>query len=131
MRIALVSEGRGVRIEQIYADHSNRLKSLANEARREVVSTKLTPYSKSANKVYKHEVNSLKAKLNEAEKNAPLERQAQVVAGRLYAQKKRAIQTWRRMNRGRSRDKHLTEARLRTGAGKTRLGSESCSYHRP
>ena len=31
----LVSEGRGVRIEQIYADHSNRLKSLANEARRE------------------------------------------------------------------------------------------------
>ena len=120
----LISKGVGTRIESVYADHSNRLKSLANEARREVVNTKLTPYSKSANKVYKHEVNSLKAKLNEAEKNAPLERQAQVVAGRLYAQKKRANPEMEKDEQRKIKGQALAEARLRTGAGKTRLGGE-------
>ena len=121
----IVSEGRGTRIEQIYADHSNRLKSLGNEARREVVNTKLIPYSPSANKVYKHEVNSLKAKLNNAEKNSPLERQAQVVAGRIYAQKKRANPGMEKDEQRKIKGQALTEARLRTGAGKTRLGSKN------
>ena len=121
---SLVSEGRGTRIEQIYADHSNRLKSLANEARREVVRTKLTPYSPSANKVYKHEVNSLKAKLNEAEKNSPLERQAQVVAGRIYSQLKRANPEMDKDEQRKIKGQALNEARLRTGAGKTRLGGK-------
>ena len=125
----LISKGVGTRIESVYADHSNRLKSLANEARREVVNTKLTPYSKSANRVYKHEVNSLKAKLNEAEKNAPLERQAQVVAGRLYAQKKRANPEMEKDEQRKIKGQALTEARLRTGAGKTRLGSTECAYY--
>lgn len=120
----LISKGAGTRIETLYADHSNRLKALANEARREVVNTKPIPYSKSANKVYKHEVNSLKAKLNEAEKNAPLERQAQVVAGRLYAQKKRANPEMQKDEQRKIKGQALTEARLRTGAGKTRLGSK-------
>jgi len=120
----LVSEGRGVRIEQIYADHSNRLKALANEARREVVRTKPIPYSPSANRVYKHEVNSLKAKLNEAEKNSPLERQAQVVAGRIYSQLKRANPEMEKDEQRKIKGQALNEARLRTGAGKTRLGSK-------
>jgi hypothetical protein len=40
---SLVSEGRGTRAEQLYADHSNRLKALANESRKELISTKLPP----------------------------------------------------------------------------------------
>ena len=121
----LVSKGRGTAVEQIYADHSNRLKAMANEARRELVNTKLIPYSPSANKVYKHEANSLKAKLNDAEKNSPLERQAQRVANQIYAQKKRANPEMEKDEQRKIKGQALTEARLRTGAGKTRLGSKN------
>jgi len=117
----LVSQGRGVRIEQVYADHSNRLKALANESRKELVSTKLIPYSPSANKVYKHEVNELKAKLNVAEKNSPRERQAQVVANRIVAQKKRANPDMEKDEEKKVKGQALKEARLRTGAGKERI----------
>jgi DNA-binding CsgD family transcriptional regulator len=121
---SLVSEGRGTRIEQIYADHSNRLKAMANEARKEMVNTKLTPYSPSAKKVYSHEVESLNAKLRRAQKNSPLERQAQVIANRTFAQKKRANPDMERDEEKKIKGQALTEARLRTGAGKIRLGSK-------
>ena len=117
----LVSEGRGTRIESIYADHSNRLKALANEARKEMVNVKLTPYSQSAKKVYRHEVDSLESKLNLAEKNAPLERQAQVVAQKVVSQRRRANPDMQADELKKIRGQALTEARLRTGAGKTRI----------
>jgi len=118
---SLVSEGRGTRIEQIYADHSNRLKALANETRREVVRTKLTPYSKSANKAYRHEVKELEAKLDIALKNSPLERQAQSVANRIVAQTKRANPDMDDDEKKKLKGRALTEARLSTGAGKQRI----------
>lgn len=117
----LVSEGRGTRIEQIYADHSNRLKSMANEARREAIRVKLTPYSPSAKEVYSHEAVSLKSKLHIAEKNAPLERQAQVVAQKIVSQKKRANPDMERDEERKLKGQALREARLRTGAGKQRI----------
>jgi DNA-binding CsgD family transcriptional regulator len=117
----LVSSGRGTRIEQIYADHSNRLKAMANEARKEMVNVKLTPYSPSAAKTYAHEVAGLKAKLNLAERNAPLERQAQVVANRIVAQKKRANPDMEKDEERKIKGQALKEARLRTGAGKERI----------
>jgi len=120
----LVSEGRGTRIEQIYADHSNRLKALANDARKEMVNTKTIPYSPSAKKVYAHEVASLDAKLRRAQKNSPLERQAQVVANHIFAQKKRANPDMEKDEERKIKGQALTEARLRTGAGKIRLGSK-------
>ena len=49
--------------EIIYADHSNRLKAMANGARKETVHIKATPISPSANKVYANEVISINAKL--------------------------------------------------------------------
>jgi len=120
----LVSEGRGTRIEQIYADHSNRLKALANEARKEMVNTENVPYQPSAAKVYKHEVDSLRAKLDRAERNAPLERQAQVVAGKIFADRKRANPGMEKDEERKIKGQALNEARLRTGAGKVRLGSK-------
>jgi DNA-binding CsgD family transcriptional regulator len=117
----LVSEGRGTRIEQIYAEHSNRLKALANESRKEMVNVKLTPYSPSAKKVYSHEVDSLNAKLNKALKNAPLERQAQVVANRMVAQRKRANPDMDRDEEKKVKGQALREARIRTGAKKDRI----------
>jgi len=117
----LVSEGRGTRIEQIYADHSNRLKAMANEARKEMVNTELTKYSPSAKKTYSHEVASLNAKLNKAQKNAPLERQAQVLAGKTIAAKKRANPDMQADELKKIKGQALTEARLRTGAKKERI----------
>lgn len=112
------------RIEHVYADHSNRLKSLANEARRELVTTKNIPRNKSASKQYADAVASLDAKLRIAEKNAPLERQAQVVAGSIYAQIKRANPDMEKDEERKIKGQALAEARLRTGSSKTRLGSE-------
>jgi hypothetical protein len=86
-----------------------------------MVNTKLTPYSPSAKKVYSHEVESLNAKLRRAQKNSPLERQAQVVANRIVAQKKRANPDMDRDEERKIKGQALTEARLRTGAGKERI----------
>lgn len=118
---SLVSEGRGRRIEQVYAEHSNKLKALANEARKEMVNTQTKPYSKSAKAVYSEEVKSLNAKLNEALKNAPRERQAQVVAGQIVAQRVRANPNMERADKKKIKGQALTEARLRTGANKTKI----------
>lgn len=117
----LVSKGQGTEVEKTYALHSNRLKGMANEARREAVTTKLTPYSPSAKKVYANEVNSLKGQLNVALKNSPLERQAQVVAGSIVSQKKKANPDMDGADLKKIEGQALAEARLRTGAGKTRI----------
>ncbi|QGZ17297.1 helix-turn-helix DNA-binding domain protein [Arthrobacter phage Giantsbane] len=67
-------------MENLYADHANRLKALANTARKEEYHTPPAPWSNSAKKAYSKEVDSLNAKLETALRNAPLERQAQVFA---------------------------------------------------
>lgn len=72
--------------EQIYANFANRLKALANEARKMERLTMPDKYSPSAKKAYALEVDSLNKKLYLAELNRPLERKAQL----LMAQKLRA-----------------------------------------
>ena len=70
----------GMPIENIYAEHSNSLKALANAARKEALTTENLKLSPSASKTYHAEVASLTSKLNIAIKNKPLERQAQLAA---------------------------------------------------
>lgn len=111
----------GTRIESIYADHSNRLKQLANDARKEAVSTKSTPYSPSAKRTYADEVASLDAKLRIAERNAPLERQAQLLANAIYGQKKQSNPDMEPSEQKKVKARALEEARIRTGAKKTRI----------
>jgi len=72
----LVSKNKNP-MELLYADYANDMKSLANTARKEMVSTKKIPYSATAKKTYQKEVDSLNSKLNDALKNAPRERAAQ------------------------------------------------------
>jgi len=72
--------------ETIYANFANRLKSLANEARKQERLTPPSKYSPSAKKAYALEVDSLNKKLYLAELNRPLERKAQL----LMAQKLRS-----------------------------------------
>ena len=66
--------------EEIYADYINKLKALSNRARKEMISTGRLQRNASASQAYQEEVNSLRAKLNVAAKNAPREREAQRVA---------------------------------------------------
>lgn len=70
----------GTQQENLYADYANKLKALANKARKESLAIKSVPADPNAKKVYAKEVASLEAKLTEALKNSPRERQAQILA---------------------------------------------------
>lgn len=72
--------GPGFPQEEAYADYANKMKSLANAARKELISTGRLKYDKQAASDHKKEVDSLKDKLVEAERNAPREREAQRLA---------------------------------------------------
>lgn len=111
----------GTTIEKVYADHSNRLKALANKARRTAVNTKSTPYSPAAKVAYGSQVSSLRAKLNRAEKNRPLERQAQLLANAIVQAKKDANPNMDPSDLKKIQGLALAEARARTGAGKQRI----------
>lgn len=79
-------------MEIIYADYANSMKALANQARKEMLSTGNLKYDSNAAKVYKKEVDSLMARLNEAEKNSVRERQALRLANAEVKAKKKAAE---------------------------------------
>lgn len=114
----LTSGVSGTPIENVYADHANKLKALANTARKSMVDTKSTPYSESARKVYEPEVARLKAALNTALMNKPRERQAQVIANATVAAKKAANPGMTEAEIKKLNSQALKAARERTGADK-------------
>lgn len=107
--------------EALYADHANRLKALANSARKEAVNTKAIEYSPSAKIAYASEVASLSSKLNLAIKNKPLERQAQLIANAVVRAKKEANPQMDSDTRKKIESQALAQARERTGAKKQRI----------
>lgn len=64
-------------MEMLYADYANSMKTLANQARVEMLNTGKIKYSATAKSTYKKEVESLEVKLNTSKLNAPRERAAQ------------------------------------------------------
>ena len=78
----------GTAQENAYADYSNKMKALANEARKSYVSTGRLKKSTSAAETYREEVDSLEGKLDKAARNAPRERQAQAIANSVVKAKK-------------------------------------------
>ena len=88
-KLAEVTDARklssGTPIEEVYAAHSNAMKALGNQARLESLKTGGLNYSPSAAKTYAQEVARLDAALNVARKNAPLERQAQLIANSIVS----------------------------------------------
>ena len=111
----------GTPIEKVYADHSNKLKSLANQARKTAVNTAPKPYSPAAKKVYENEVSSLRAKLDIAKRNAPLERQAQLIANTVVRAKRDANPDMEPSDVKKIQGLALEEARARIGARKQRI----------
>lgn len=102
--------------EEAYAHYANYMKSLANQARKEMLYTGRAKYSASAKDAYRKEVDDLMAQYNEAQKNRPRERKAQLLA----SNKVKAIQ---QANPGLDKDElkkvkntALKEARLKVGA---------------
>lgn len=114
---SLISD-RNTLIENVYADHANKMKSLANQARKEYLATKSTPYSESARKVYAKEVSDLNAKLRIAQMNAPRERQAQLLANTMISARKQANPDMDRDDLKKEKALALTDARERVGAKK-------------
>lgn len=78
----------GTAQENAYADYSNKMKALANEARKSYITTGRLKKNASAADTYREEVDSLEAKLDKAARNAPRERQAQAIANSVVKAKK-------------------------------------------
>jgi len=108
----------GTRIETLYADHSNRLKQLAAEARVEAHNTPMPKRSPSARKVYASEVAALSEDLTTAKSNAPLERRANLLTDEVMRAKKAADPDMSNASYTKQRYQVLAEMRRRTGAKK-------------
>lgn len=108
----------GTPMEKIYAEHSNRMKALGNQARKELLATPNIQTSPSAKKAYAKEVNSLNASLDIALRNAPLERQAQLLASANVQARRRANPDMDDEEFKKLKRLSLIEARNRVGAGK-------------
>lgn len=125
---SLVSDP-GTPIEHVYATYGNKLKALANEARKEMVNTKSMHASPSAKTVYAKEVAHLKAQLNEAQKNAPLERQAQIVGASIVKAKVASNPGMDKDDLKKVTAQALSEARARVGAKKATVTISDSEWH--
>lgn len=108
----------GTKQEEAYASYANKLKLLGNQARKDYISTPSTKYSESARKTYSKEVDSLNVKLNDALKNKPYERKAQVLANIIFKSKLADNPAMDSDDIKKVKTQSLTEARSRTGASK-------------
>jgi DNA-binding CsgD family transcriptional regulator len=104
--------------ERAYATYANEMKSLANRARKEMLSTGKIAYSASAKETYQEEVDHLMAQLNVALRNAPRERQAQVIANATVAAKKQGNPDMTRSEIKKASQQALTAARTTVGASR-------------
>lgn len=111
----------GTPIEGLYAEHSNKLKALANQARKDSLKVPTIKKSASASRTYAKEVESLKIKLDKALYNAPLERKAQILGNAVLKQKLSANPNLTKEQVKKLKGQALTEARLRVGAKKERV----------
>jgi len=114
----LVSKDGGTPIEHIYAEHSNRLRSLANQARKEWYVTGGLKYDNQAAKTYAPQVKRLNDALNVAKKNRPKERQAQLIAHAIYRAKLESNPHLDDADKKKERGRALTQARAQVGAKK-------------
>lgn len=111
----------GSKIEAIYARYANGCKSLANEARKEWLNTPTPRVNKEAKARYSAEIASLNSKLNTALKNAPYERQAQLLAGARVKAQIEANGEMSATEKKKLRGKAIGPARDAVGASKTRI----------
>lgn len=109
--------------ELLYRDYANKMKSMANDARKEWLAVPKMEMNPDAKKEYKAEVDSLNKKYIDAKKNAPRERQAQIIATQIINSRlddnpdKAQDKEWVKRIKGQA----LIGARSRAGAQKKRV----------
>lgn len=108
-------------IEQAYATYANHMKALANQARKESLSVPSQKYDPSAKKQYAKEVKELDEALIKAKKNAPRERQAQLLATSRINAILDEHPEYEADDRRKVRGQELNIARSQTGAKKDRI----------
>ena len=108
----------GELIEDTYASYSNRMKVLANEARKSSMRIPKFKVDPVARKKYSAEVSSLTAKINQAEKRNPLERRAQILANQIVNAKRKDMDYVDKEDLDRLKRQALGEARIRMGIDK-------------
>ena len=102
--------------EIAYADYANKMKSLANQARKTLISTGKIAYSASAKATYQEEVKSLEAKLDISLRNAPRERLAQTIANSVVRAKQQDNPDMTKAEIKKEGQRALTAARRSVGA---------------
>lgn len=108
----------GTIMEKIYGEHANKLKALANEARKIMVNTSFPKTNRAAKETYAKEVASLEGKLIRAERNAPKERKAQLLANTEIKAKRDANPDMSSDDLKKVKAQALQRARERIGANK-------------
>lgn len=111
----------GTPIENMYADHSNALKALANRARLQAINTPPLKRVPNAAKAYEDEVRSLTDKLDLAYRNKPRERQAQVLATNNARARRAANPDMEKDTYKKIQYQALNDAREAMGARKQRI----------
>lgn len=111
----------GMPIEEVYSAHSNSLKALANDARKQSLHTGKLEHSPTATKTYSKEVASLNSSLNLALKNKPKERQAQLIAASAVKARVDANPGMDPADLKKIKGQELTKARARLGAQKQQI----------
>ena len=112
----------GTEIEGVYAEYANRMKAMANEARKEYIKSRNETEKKNPTAVqtYAKEVAHLNYQLNEAKKNAPLERRAQGLA-QMEVELVKQNQDLSKSEESKLMDKSLKKAREIVGASRYRI----------
>ena len=106
--------GSGTTMENMYGDYINALTKMRDKGRKDVDKIPNMNVSKEAKVKYNNQVNSLMAKYEEAVKNAPRERQAQLIAEKTIAEKR--IPDMQDDQLKKLKQQALAAARMRTGA---------------
>lgn len=109
----------GTVMEKVYGEHANKLKALANEARKQMVTIPNPTMSRTAKETYAKEVASLEGQLRRAEMNAPKERKAQLLANTEIKAKREANPDMDSDDLKKLKSQALKRARDRVGAKKS------------
>jgi len=102
--------------EEAYAEHANRMKALANQARLEYKATPTLKRSASAAKTFEPEVTRLMSALRVAQLNAPREREAQRIANARVRAKVQDNNITDKDEISKIRRAAINDARVATGA---------------
>ena len=103
-------------MERVYADYANSMKALANQARKELMTTPNLAYNPSSKAIYKAEYDSLMAKLNTAELNAVRERAALRRANAVVNEKKAANPDMKKGDLKKESQRAVSAARAEVGS---------------